>query len=101
MEELSANKRWRQSGTTLSFKDWITREKEKFANADGQPDLILNIPLQDSVKQALIDARKSAGFKTEESNKTVLGLNKTVVIIAGVLLVSAIAWKIYKNRSHE
>jgi hypothetical protein len=47
---LSANKLYKESGTTLSFKDWLEREKskgkfipnveaiEEFHNADGSTD---------------------------------------------------------------
>jgi hypothetical protein len=27
--EKSANKKWKESGTTLSFKEWIDRENKK------------------------------------------------------------------------
>lgn len=94
----SANQLWRESGTTLSFKDWIKREKEKYANADGERDLIPNIPLQDTVQRAINEVKKDAGFKTESSNKTVLGINKTVIIVAGILIAGVVAYKIYQNR---
>ena len=94
----SANQLWRESGTTLSFKEGISREKEKYANADGERMLIPNIPLQDTVQRAIDEVKKDAGFKTESSNKTVLGINKTVLIVAGVLIAGAIAYKIYQNQ---
>ena len=28
----TANQQWKESRTTLNFKDWLTREKEKYSN---------------------------------------------------------------------
>lgn len=101
MIQKSANQLWKESKTTLSFKDWLNREKEKFMNYDGvgkEPDVIINKPLNDSIQEALHEARQSAGYKTEVSKKSVFGLNKTVLIVAGVLIVAAIGYRLYKAK---
>jgi hypothetical protein len=95
----SANKMWRESGTTLNFKDWLIREKEKYANFNGNnvEGQIPNVPLRNKINEVLDDIKRDTGYKTETKNKTVLGLNQNVVIIAGVIIAGAIAYRIYKN----
>ena len=96
--EKTANQLWRESGTTLTFKEWLNREKAKYMNFDGDPGVIMvNKPLNDTIQAALADARKAAGYKDRPENKTVLGLNKYVVIGAGVLVAGLIAYTVYKN----
>lgn len=97
-ENKSANQLWKDSGTTLTFKDWLKREKVKWASATGDSRVILNAPLNDSVSRALGQMKDQAGYQTKESGKTVFGINKTALIIAGVLIVSAIAYKILKTK---
>lgn len=99
--ELSANQRWKQSGTTLSFKDWLNREKTKFAsmNADGSStQVISNQPLNQAIQDSLNSSLSKAGYKTQVSNKTVFGINKTVLLVSGLLIVGAIGYSIYKNQ---
>lgn len=98
-EELSgksANQLWKESGTTLSFKDWIQREKEK-----GM--LIPNKLVNDSI--ALI--KSSVGIKDSDTSnvslqqsnsKTVLGLNKWAIISSILIIGGAIGYTIYKKR---
>lgn len=97
----SANQLWRESNTTLSFKEWLEREKEKYANMDGSDsgfnNFIPNIPLQSKINETIDEIRKDTGYRTEAKKNTVLGLNQTVVILAGVIIVGAIGYKIYKN----
>jgi len=95
----SANQLWRESKTTLSFKQWLEREKEKYANMDGNSEFgfIPNVPLQGKINETLDEIRRDTGFKTQVSKNKVFGINKTVLIIAGVLVVGAIGYKIYKK----
>lgn len=97
MMERSANQVWRDSGTTLSFKDWITREKKKFMNFNGTTDTIVNKPLNDTVQTALSGIRKNFGFQDKESGKTIFGLNKTAVIVFGIVAVVGLVWYFKKK----
>lgn len=95
----SANQLWKESGTTLSFKDWLSREKEKFSNADGGVDnFIKNKPLNESIQKTLEVMKKNSGLKQDISNKTIFGINQNVVIVGGIIVLGAIAYKIYQNR---
>ena len=57
MENLSANQRWKKSGTTLPFKEWINRENEKAkANADVESNFI---PYNESTQFSTFDSNNS------------------------------------------
>lgn len=94
----SANQLWRESGTTLSFKNWLNREKEKYANADGSSPLMMNVPLQDTIRQATEDVRKAAGYKTQADSGKVFGINQAYIIIGGLIIVGAAAYYFYNRK---
>lgn len=104
----SPNRLWRESGTSLSFADWIQREKdkgaflankkfEKFANVEGKIDT-------DSwIEQVKNQARIDLGIDKpvvdpNKKDNTILGLNKTILAISGLIIIGAIGYKIYQNR---
>jgi len=106
----SPNKLWRESGTSLSFADWIQREKdkgsflvnkkfEKFANANG-----IKSPTE-FIQDAIEKGKEQFGFSDKvdlkDNNKkdnTIFGLNKGVLLLSAVIIVGAIAYKIYQKR---
>lgn len=93
----SATRLWREQlkggQTTLPFAAWITREKEKIS-ADGTANsnlLLVDRTLNDSVHQIISDTKQAGGLKTQESGKTVFGINKTVfIVLAGLLAAGSI-----------
>lgn len=99
----SANQLYKESNTTLTFKEWIEREKQKYYHSfDGQQakvEMILNKPLNDSVQSTLNDIRKDAGLKQQPTNKSTLGVNNTVLIVAGIIAFGVIATVVYKKMS--
>lgn len=106
---LSANQLWKRSGTTLSFAEWMNREKAKvksFANADAAtaglaaPGIMVNQPLNQAVQDSLASARKDAGLQTKVSGNTFLGINKYILIASGLIIVGAIAYNIYKKNKN-
>jgi hypothetical protein len=92
----SYNQLYKESGTTLSYKDWRKREDEKMASFDAipTPNIKDSVKYQDLQKELLV----RQGYKTEISNKTVFGLNKYYFVIGGILILSAIGYNIYKKR---
>lgn len=97
--EKSANQLWKESGTTLSFKDWINREKKKFVNFNGNSNVMMvNEPLNKEIKDTLSSIRKSVGYKTEAESKTVFGVNKTIIIVVGISIVAFATYKYIKSR---
>lgn len=93
--EKSWNQKYKESGTTLSYKEWRKREDEKMASFSG----ISSPSLADSTsfKRTRSEMQRAGGFREDISGKTVFGINKYVLIVGGVLIVSAIAYKLYKN----
>ena len=91
--EKSFNQKWKESGTTLSYKEWRIREDEKMASFDG----VLPSPTTDNIQNAMKELQTQGGYKTELSNKTVFGINKYLLIIGGVVIVGAIGYQIYKK----
>jgi hypothetical protein len=107
-KQKSPNKLWRESGTSLSFADWIQREKdkgaflankqfEKFANVDGVID---DTTWLENVKnQSRIDLGIDKIIKEKElKDNTFIGLNKTLLLISGLIVLGAIGYKIYQKR---
>lgn len=95
----SANQMWRESKTTLSFKEWLEREKEKYANADGlgESRFIPNEKLNSQIKDTINQIRRGAGYKSVSNKNTVFGLNQTILVVAGLIIVGAIGYQIYKK----
>lgn len=89
---------WRESGTTLSFKDWLNRKKEQYSSYDGgEAPIIPNAPLTDSINKAIKDMRSAGGYKTEVSKGKTFGISNTAIVIAGLLIVGAIVYTQYKK----
>lgn len=114
----SANQLWKESNTTLSFKDWLDREKEKgkfipnkkFKGVDGidtsKLDKVLEEANQKAVDSLGLDSKKFEDMlgisykevKDRDANKF-LGLNKWLLISSVLVIGGAIAYKVYnKNK---
>jgi hypothetical protein len=107
-KQKSPNKLWRESGTSLSFADWIQREKdkgaflvnkqfEKFANVEGVID---DATWLENVKnQSRIDLGIDKIVTDKEvKDNTFIGLNKSLLLISGLIVLGAIGYKIYQKR---
>jgi hypothetical protein len=84
-------KEYKNGGGTLSFKEFIQREKDKGV-------FPLNIELNDDIQNTLVNYKLN---KKEEDmdKKKILGLPvKTLVIAGSLILISLVAFKIIKNR---
>lgn len=100
MVEKSANQLWRESGTTLSFKDWLNREKTKYMNATGsgvETGIIVNKPLNEDVQKTLAELKKDVGYKTESAKGQVFGIKNTTIIITGVVILSLVGLLYYQK----
>lgn len=103
--EKSANKRWKESGSALSFKEWIDRENRK-KQAEG--DFIPLIPDTSSIvkdtfattlDRSRLDIERTAGFKTpEQADKSkVLGLDKKILVFSTLLIVGSVGVYFYQK----
>lgn len=109
MEEKTASKRWRESGSTLTFKQWVERENKKkdsqetdFFNLNGTTtSSSSSTDIEDIVHQSLNESQDSyiggIGVKTTEDKTSVLGLNKNIVIFSTLLIVSSVGYYFYKR----
>lgn len=97
----SANQLWKESNTTLSFKDWIEREKEKgkiipnkkFQGVDG-----IETNALDTTKFEEVLGINKKETPTLDKNK-VFGLNKWLLLSSLVVIGGALAYRIYnKNK---
>ena len=95
----SAYNEYRKSGGTLAFTEFLDREKQKLMSANGQQDslFLVNRDLNDSVQNAIRETLQKGGYKTNESGKTIFGINKFVLIGAVTLLIGTMTVVIYKK----
>jgi hypothetical protein len=98
----SANQLWKESGSTLSFKGWLQREKDKgrflpnkqlieFNSFDSEQDL--------SSSQQLIQETLNKAKSDSNPKDVTQGLSKSVLAISAILIIGAIGYKIYQKRS--
>jgi hypothetical protein len=113
----SANQLWKESNTSLSFKDWLEREKQKgefipnkkYKGVDGidssRIDKVLEGANQKAIDTLGLDGKKfedrlgmiKSNVNDIDKNKF-LGLNKWLLIGSAVVIAGAIGYKIYNNR---
>lgn len=99
--EKSANKRWKESKSTLTFKEWIDRENKKnesvestFIPFDGIPALDTS-SINSTLQEAKQDVLASGGYKEKPSTKTIFGLDKNILIFSGLLIVGSVGFYFY------
>ena len=100
--EKSANKKWKESNSTLSFKDWIDRENKKKEPEGNFIPFILepNNIVQDTLNREKEYISKDIGYKTVEQadNEKVLVLDVRVLAFSGILIVGSIFMYFYKKK---
>ena len=99
----SANKRWKESGTTLSFKEWIDRENKKDEPSGNflpfESNLIeqsLNQGKETSVRDT-IRSQVNYGYKPTATGKSVFGINNTIIIFSGILIVGSLGFYFFNK----
>jgi hypothetical protein len=98
--EKSANQLWRESGTSLSFAQWLQREKDK---GNFIPNKSVVLDTQQFVADSTSTIRNVLKLdKPEEGEKkgsnTVFGLNKWLLLMSLAIVGGAVAYNIYKKR---
>lgn len=85
----SLYKEYKNSGGTLSFKDFIQREKDKGV-------FPINLQLNEEVQQTLNEYRMK---KQEKKPAEILGLPVNTLVIAGsIIVIAVVTYKIIQNR---
>jgi hypothetical protein len=92
----SWNQLYKESGTTLSYKEWRRREDEKMASFDGltPSDSLKKNPYFLATQEKM---KKEGGYKEDISYKTVFGIRQSVLVVGGLIVVLAIGIKLYQN----
>ena len=100
--EKTASKKWRESGSTLSFKNWIERENQKKSGGDSKLsfDAVkvdnVNVDTTAIVNQALQDAEDTPLRTTEDKSK-IFGLDKSIFVFSTVLILGSLGYYFYNK----
>ena len=92
--EKSLNQKYKESKTTLSYKEWRKREDEKMASFTGSlpsPNLSNNPNFQKTIAEMEV----LGGVKKDISKKTTLGIPNSVLVIGTIIILGAVAYKVY------
>ena len=97
--EKSLNQQWKESGTTLSYKEWRRREDEKNLSFDGV-SIPKKIDMRDSTnfQQTQKEMQQKGGYKSDSEQTSTLGIKNYILVIGALIIVGAIGYKIYKNK---
>lgn len=101
--EKSANKKWKESGSSLSFKEWIERENRKKESEGNFIPFSANPNIQSVIDTTLNrskeEIQKTAGYKTPENvdKSKILGLDKRILFFSSVLIIGSVGYYFYKK----
>jgi len=119
MEKLSANQRWKKSGTTLPFKEWINRENEKEKATDSslipfqeQPNNFeknfqnfdtnqINDTINSTINSSINNSYQPTQVVTQDNPNQVLGLDKKIFIFSSLLIVGSLSFYFYKRLKNK
>jgi hypothetical protein len=101
-EKKSANKIWKESGSTLSFKEWIERENKKkesvneFVPFNGE-----NLIGQDTIQKTLDESKayinSISGAKTASNPNLIFGLDKRVLVFSTLIIAGSLGYYFYNK----
>lgn len=96
----SANQIWKESGSTLSFKNWLQREKDKGRFLPNKQLMEFNfIEGEDSISSSQQLIQETLKNKSKSiPKKAPYGLSKPVIYISATLVLGAIAFQIYQKQ---
>ncbi len=92
--EKSLNQKYKESNTTLSYKEWRKREDEKMASCTGSlpsPNLENNPKFKKTVEEM----EDRGGVKKDISKKTTLGIPNSILVMGTIIILGAVAYKVY------
>lgn len=104
--EMSANKKWKMSGSTLSFKEWIDRENKK-KEPEGNfipfiPDTSVSSNIINETLQEQRDyIAKTAGYKETANTNTIFGLDKKIFIFSSLMIVGSLSYYFYSRLKNK
>ena len=97
--EKSASKQWRESGSTLSFKQWIERENQK---KDSFSNFLDTSSIDTLLNQQQLVISKNAGIKTPVNlGSNTAGLNTGILMFSTLLIVGSLGFYFYSKLKKE
>lgn len=108
----SKNQLWKESGTSLNFKDWLEREtmkgtippKEHLLSVTGENNALDTTKIEDSLGINNNDKfEKILGINQNVNNSSLnknsfLGLNKWILLSSVLLISGAVVYKFYTKK---
>jgi hypothetical protein len=91
-ETKTANQLYKDSGSTLPFKEWIEQEKEKGTFIKN--DTLTN------VVESVLNSKDMTKPNLTQKNSKILGLSKPVIVVSLLIIASAIGYKIYSSKKN-
>lgn len=109
--EKSANKKWKESGSTLTFKEWIDRENKKkdsknsnflpFDSSTGVSVSQTQQQITDSIRQQIQSNEDLTGAgKYQEDKSKFLGLDKGTFIFSSLVIIGSLTY-FFINRAKK
>lgn len=103
--EKSANKKWKESGSTLTFKEWIDRENKKkdsmnsnFLPFDSSGVSQTQQQITDSIREQIQSSEDLGGAGNYQEDKSkFLGLDKGIFIFSTLLIVGSLTYFFVKR----
>jgi hypothetical protein len=96
----SANQLWKESGTSLSFAQWLQREKDK---GNFIPNKSVVFDTEQIVADSTATIRNVLNLEKPEVGKekddnTIFGLNKWLLLMSLAIVGGAVAYNIYQKK---
>jgi hypothetical protein len=106
--EKSANQRWKESGSTLKFKDWIDRENNKKQSEEHDvlpfdnsmtinEDAVVNADGVDTTKLIEDTIQSVNPLKTKADSNKILGLDRNILIFSTIIVVGSLGYYFYNR----
>ena len=96
----SANQLWRESGSTLSFKNWVQREKDKGRFLPNKQLLEFNsVEGENENFDYLID-KKLDNFSQKTKTTKKVGISGLVIGVSVALILGGLIYKIYQKKTN-
>jgi hypothetical protein len=96
----SANQLWKESGTSLSFAQWLQREKDK---GNFIPNKSVVFDTEQIVADSTATIRNVLNLEKpevakEKNDNTIFGLNKWLLLMSLAIVGGAVAYNIYQKK---
>jgi hypothetical protein len=96
----SANQLWRESGSTLSFKNWVQREKDKGRFLPNKQLLEFNSVEGDNENFDYLIDKTLDDFSKKTKPAKKVGISGLVIGFSVALILGGLIYKIYQKKTN-